>query len=430
MTAAAKAGPVRPARRGRLGLGLGQGVRLARSIIILMLGYIPDRAYYLTVGRTVDLGRPRLVADQPLPARERDAAVPGAGRWRRAVGRVAARAGAAAAADRRRRRPGRDAAPVHRRHRTARRRSRHVFVAKTVGTGNFDKWAEGPALPAPRADASVAFVAGSVYVIGGLDADGAPTDDGLRPQPDGTDRRAGRVEGRADGARPARGPLRRGAATATADGLLLIGGAERGRPGHDDLEDATSTQPARSGAWTPEQPLVTPQADATAVVVGDYVWLYGGSDANGPVGDRPARRVRPAGRRGPARRTPTRARSSRWAVERHREPARRRGRTRPAGRANGAHLPRRRQRRVRGRRPSSTGRSRRTTGDIPSGSTSTVSDLPDAADGRRARGQRPERDHRRRHDDAKASSPRAFGRTSPRRARSSSSASSARPCPA
>src|SRR4026209_480808 len=25
-------------------------------IIILMLGYIPDRAYYLTVGRTVDLG--------------------------------------------------------------------------------------------------------------------------------------------------------------------------------------------------------------------------------------------------------------------------------------------------------------------------------------------------------------------------------------
>ena len=25
-------------------------------IIILMLGYLPDRAYYLTVGRTVDLG--------------------------------------------------------------------------------------------------------------------------------------------------------------------------------------------------------------------------------------------------------------------------------------------------------------------------------------------------------------------------------------
>ena len=38
---------------------------------------------------------------------------------------------------------------------------------ETVGTGNFDKWAEGPALPEPRADASVAYVAGSIYVIGG-----------------------------------------------------------------------------------------------------------------------------------------------------------------------------------------------------------------------------------------------------------------------
>ena len=33
-----------------------------------------------------------------------------------------------------------------------------------------------------------------------------------------------------------------------------------------------------------EAPLPTPQSDATAVVVGDYVWLYGGSDAKGPVG--------------------------------------------------------------------------------------------------------------------------------------------------
>ena len=38
-------------------------------IIILLLGYIPDRAYYLTVNRTVDLGVARLVAGQPLPAR-------------------------------------------------------------------------------------------------------------------------------------------------------------------------------------------------------------------------------------------------------------------------------------------------------------------------------------------------------------------------
>jgi hypothetical protein len=37
------------------------------------------------------------------------------------------------------------------------------------------------------------------------------------------------------------------------------------------------------GAWSQEAPLLTPQAGATAVLIGDYLWLYGGSDANGPV---------------------------------------------------------------------------------------------------------------------------------------------------
>ena len=37
------------------------------------------------------------------------------------------------------------------------------------------------------------------------------------------------------------------------------------------------------GAWAEEQPLDIAQTDATAAIVGDYVWLYGGSDANGPV---------------------------------------------------------------------------------------------------------------------------------------------------
>ena len=54
-------------------------------IIILMLGYIPDRAYYLTVNRTVELGVLGVVADQSLPAREREPAVPGPGRGGRAV---------------------------------------------------------------------------------------------------------------------------------------------------------------------------------------------------------------------------------------------------------------------------------------------------------------------------------------------------------
>jgi hypothetical protein len=32
------------------------------------------------------------------------------------------------------------------------------------------------------------------------------------------------------------------------------------------------------GEWAEEQALAAPQADATAMVVGDFVWLFGGSD--------------------------------------------------------------------------------------------------------------------------------------------------------
>ena len=138
------AGPVRAARRGRLGLGLGQGLRLADRHHLharlparprLLLDRRPD-------GRP---RRPRLVADQPVPADERDAAVPGAGRRGRAVAAVAGRAGAA-----------RSRGPTARSSRSARRsctsaasdgttaQSTRRYVAQTVGTGNFDKWADGP----------------------------------------------------------------------------------------------------------------------------------------------------------------------------------------------------------------------------------------------------------------------------------------------
>ena len=58
-------------------------------IIIFILGYLPDRAYYLTVGRTVDLG---VLVWSPInlcPPIERDAALPGAGRCAGAVADVA-----------------------------------------------------------------------------------------------------------------------------------------------------------------------------------------------------------------------------------------------------------------------------------------------------------------------------------------------------
>ena len=95
-----RAGPVRAARRRRLGLGVGQGLRLADHHHLP--ARLPARPRLLLDGRPD--GRPRrpgLVADQPLPADERDPAVPGAGRRAHPVGAVAAGAAPAAAAHRR-----------------------------------------------------------------------------------------------------------------------------------------------------------------------------------------------------------------------------------------------------------------------------------------------------------------------------------------
>ena len=155
------------------------------TLIVLLLGYIPDRAYYLTVARTVDLG---VVAwapvnlcppeNQTLPC---PAPVGAIVPWQTSPPELALP------------QPRTDGSVVQVGTRllyiggsdgTVAQST--VFVAPTVGTGNFDKWTEGPALPAPRTDAAVAFVAGSVYVMGGLDADGAPTTTTYVLTPDGT----------------------------------------------------------------------------------------------------------------------------------------------------------------------------------------------------------------------------------------------------
>ncbi len=155
-----------------------------------------------------------------------------------------------------------------------------VYVSTVSGTGNFDKWTDGPKLPAPRSGASVAFVAGSIYVIGGRDAAGVPTDTIFALNPDPKTGALGEwkptdlvlPEGRADAA---------GVVSTT--GLLLIGGSNADGPVNTTWK-SVPTSTGALGAWQVEAPLLFPQTNAAAAVVGDYVWLYGGSDANGPVG--------------------------------------------------------------------------------------------------------------------------------------------------
>ena len=250
-------------------------------IILVMLGYIPDRAYYLTVNRTVDLG---VLAWSPInfcpPDNETlpcpapvGALVP----WHDSPEQVGLPA------------PRTDGTAIQLGTKIlyvggsdGEAAQSTVFMAQISGTGNFDAWAEGPALPAPRSNASVLQVSGTVYVIGGLDGDGAPTATVYTLTPDPQTGVLGEwveapealvlPEGRAGTA-----------GVAAPDGILLIGGDGPGGP-------VTTTWKSKfdekgvPGAWEAEAPLNIPQTDATAAVVGDFVWLYGGHDGNGAVG--------------------------------------------------------------------------------------------------------------------------------------------------
>jgi len=250
-------------------------------LIIFMLGYMPDRAYYLTVGRTVSLG---VLAWSPInlcpPGNETlpcPAPVGGLVPWHPSPAELALPAG----------RTGGTVVQVGTKllyiggsdGATA---QATVFVAQTAGTGNFSPWSVGPALPAPRADASVAYVAGSVYVIGGTDQTGSPTSTVFVLTPDGVSAELGEWAA-APAALALPEPRAAAAGAVTTDGFLLIGGRNEAGPVATTWKSVLYNA-GMLGAWAAEQPLQAAQADGTAVLVGDYVWLYGGSAATGPVG--------------------------------------------------------------------------------------------------------------------------------------------------
>ncbi len=158
-------------------------------IIILMLGYLPDRAYYLTVGRTVELGVliwspinlcPPTNEGLPCPAPV-GALIPWEpsppelslpqGRTEGSVLQVGTQILYIGGSD----------------GKTA---SASVYVAKTVGTGNFDKWADGPPLPAPRANASVDLRRREHLRHGRHRRLRSPDRHRLRPEPEQPDRAA------------------------------------------------------------------------------------------------------------------------------------------------------------------------------------------------------------------------------------------------
>ncbi|HEU0235274.1 MAG TPA: hypothetical protein VFR14_02410 [Candidatus Limnocylindrales bacterium] len=287
MTQALSAGPA-PRRRALFGLldADGWGWASVKAffwfiLILFLLGYLPDRAYYFTVGRTLDLG---ILAFSPvnfcppenetlpcpapqgavlpwhpsptelsLPEARTDGALVQLGNQILFIG-------------------GSDGTTA----------TGEVLVATTSGTGNFDRWARGPSLPAPRADAGVAFFGGSIYVVGGYDADGAPTDTTFVLTPDAASGALGEWQTSEAAELPLDLPEARAGASlvALADGLLLAGGASADGP------TATVWKATLEGealtAWAPQpRELAVAVTDAVGVLNGDYVWIYGGTDAEG-----------------------------------------------------------------------------------------------------------------------------------------------------
>ena len=253
-------------------------------VIIFLLGYIPDRAYYLTVNRTLELG---ILAWSPInfcPPENRTlpcpapvgAAVP----WESnppeiSLPEARVDAGIAQIGTKLLYIGGSDGNAA----------TATTFVSTTSGAGNFDRWQLGPDLPAPRSNAAVGFAAGKIYVIGGLDDTGAPTDTVFVLSPNSETGDLGEwqtaEELELDVALPE--PRSGAAFVAASDGVLLVGGTADGTTPVKTVWKSTFDEEGNLTAWTPQAELYQEAADAVAVLAGDYLWVYGGTAASGPT---------------------------------------------------------------------------------------------------------------------------------------------------
>jgi hypothetical protein len=254
-------------------------------VIIFMLGYLPDRAYYFTVNRTIDLG---ILAWSPInlcpPVPNEDLPCPvpvGAmSPWHPNPTTPASPVSLALPAGRT------DGGAVQVGNNIlyiggsdGETASADVFLAEAVPVGNFDAWTEGPALPEPRSQAAVLAEGGSVYVFGGLDAEGNPTDTVFVLTPDAESGELGEWQ-EGDESLVLPEPRAGGSIAATATGLVFAGGT-----GPDGVSGTAWQAPFNDQGtldeWQEVARLSIPVTDAVIVPTGSNVWLYGGSDADG-----------------------------------------------------------------------------------------------------------------------------------------------------
>jgi Kelch motif len=254
-------------------------------VIVTMLGYIPDRAYYFTVGNTVDIWPlapflqwspvnlcPPENETLPCPA-PTGATLP----WHLAPTELQLPAGRTDGA----------AAVIGQTYIYAggsdgQNIQSSVYISHAVGQGSFDKWSEGPALPEARSQAASVVLGNTLYVIGGYGPDGKPTTTtySLTVANDGT---VGDWTVDDKLALPA--PRAGSTAVEVSDGIVVMGGTDGTAATRTvwKAQQDTATPPVL-GAWV-AQPgaLVEANTGGTAVHVGDVIYLIGGVNAQGAV---------------------------------------------------------------------------------------------------------------------------------------------------
>ena len=256
--------------------------------IVMLMAYIPDRALYATVQPTIEIGVPLQTFNENLnvtpvnlcpPSNETlpcPAPVGAVLPWQPnppELGLPQARTDAVVVA------AGLESLLVGGSDGNAAQES--VFATVIRSDGNIDGWTVGTRLPAPRAGAAAVFFAGSAYVIGGLDASGAPTDTVFVGTPDAASGKITSWTTSTDLVLPA--PRADATAVVSGDGIFLVGGRDAAGPVTTVWQAPLKAATGALQPWQPSASLPVARAGVTAVIQGTHFFVYGGEDASGPT---------------------------------------------------------------------------------------------------------------------------------------------------
>ncbi len=258
------------------------GVRsvLWTLVIILMLGYIPDRAYYLTVSPTVELGLNMASLVNVCPAENEGLPCPApAGAlipWKSATEADLPGDGV----DGSLLQAGSHLYYIGGTSGAPRLATTSVSVA-TIDAAGLSAWAAGTPLPEARAHAAVAFFAGKAYVIGGASDTTPATASVYVGTPDITTGLITAWE-RLDALElPA---ARSGASvTVVSDGIVVLGGEGTDRSPTTTVWKAKLGTNGELEPWATFMDLPEPRSQAAAALIGDSIYVWGGHDASGPA---------------------------------------------------------------------------------------------------------------------------------------------------